>query len=196
MSKSPKSRYTTAQDFADDIRRFLENKPIQARRPGPTEYIVKWTRRHRAVVSSVILTIVLSLAVGFVLLARAYETEREQRTIAEQERAAARAHLMFARDVVDDMFINLATEWLAKETAVSSIQTRFLRRAQQFYQRIADESAEDTTQREAVAEAHAKIGEIHKYLNEHQPVAEALKKSIEVGERLRIDGSVNRDQFL
>ena len=33
MAKEPESRYATAQELADDLRRFLEHKPIQARRP-------------------------------------------------------------------------------------------------------------------------------------------------------------------
>ena len=34
MAKEPASRYATAQELADDLRRFLEHKPIQARRPS------------------------------------------------------------------------------------------------------------------------------------------------------------------
>ena len=34
MSKDVASRYASAQHMADDLRRFLENKPIQARRPS------------------------------------------------------------------------------------------------------------------------------------------------------------------
>ena len=33
MNKEPESRYATAQELADDLRRFLEDKPIRAKRP-------------------------------------------------------------------------------------------------------------------------------------------------------------------
>ena len=33
MEKNPEGRYATAQELADDLRRFLENKPIRASRP-------------------------------------------------------------------------------------------------------------------------------------------------------------------
>ena len=33
MAKEPAARYATAQELADDLRRFLESKPIPARRP-------------------------------------------------------------------------------------------------------------------------------------------------------------------
>jgi serine/threonine protein kinase len=48
MAKEPGSRYATAQEQADDLRRFLESKPIRARRPGLLDRAVKWSRRHTA----------------------------------------------------------------------------------------------------------------------------------------------------
>src|SRR5262249_297810 len=33
MNKAPEERYGTAQELADDLRRFLEDRPIQAKRP-------------------------------------------------------------------------------------------------------------------------------------------------------------------
>jgi serine/threonine protein kinase len=36
MAKVPEERYRTAQALADDLRRFLEDKPIRARRPSLT----------------------------------------------------------------------------------------------------------------------------------------------------------------
>src|SRR5262249_57294824 len=37
MAKDPAGRYATAQELADDLRPFLEHRPILARRPGPGE---------------------------------------------------------------------------------------------------------------------------------------------------------------
>ena len=34
MNKEPESRYATAQELADDLERFLEDKPIEAKRPA------------------------------------------------------------------------------------------------------------------------------------------------------------------
>ena len=41
-AKEPQSRYLTAQELADDLRRFLEYKTIRARRPTAWEKVVKW----------------------------------------------------------------------------------------------------------------------------------------------------------
>ncbi len=42
MSKEPEDRYATAQKLADDLGRFLEHKPIRARRPTLLERGAKW----------------------------------------------------------------------------------------------------------------------------------------------------------
>src|SRR5262249_51565310 len=41
MEKSPAQRYATAQELADDRRRFREEKPIQAKRPTPWQRLMK-----------------------------------------------------------------------------------------------------------------------------------------------------------
>ncbi len=52
MAKEPANRYATAQELAADLRRFLEDKPIKARRPGPLERGLRWARRHRELVAT------------------------------------------------------------------------------------------------------------------------------------------------
>src|SRR5262249_54068398 len=50
LEKNPQDRYAAAQDLADDLRRWLDDRPIQARRPSWRHKVAKWTRRHQAVV--------------------------------------------------------------------------------------------------------------------------------------------------
>jgi hypothetical protein len=48
LSKNRNSRYATARALADDLRSFLDGRPIQARTPGPLERSVRWLGRHPA----------------------------------------------------------------------------------------------------------------------------------------------------
>jgi serine/threonine protein kinase/Flp pilus assembly protein TadD len=50
LEKGPAQRYATAQDLADDLRRYLNDEPIRARRPTLLHRARKWARRHRPVV--------------------------------------------------------------------------------------------------------------------------------------------------
>jgi serine/threonine protein kinase/tetratricopeptide (TPR) repeat protein len=59
MEKDPVERYGTAQELAGDLRRFLEDRPIQARRPSWWQVVVKWARRHRTLVTAALTFLVL-----------------------------------------------------------------------------------------------------------------------------------------
>ena len=60
MAKEPESRYATARELADDLRRFLDDRPISARRPGVPERALRWLRRHPAVASATAIVLVLA----------------------------------------------------------------------------------------------------------------------------------------
>ena len=65
MSKEPKERYRTAQELADDLGRFLENRPILARPPAAIDHLAKWVRRHTLASTAaglVMLLVIMGLA--------------------------------------------------------------------------------------------------------------------------------------
>jgi serine/threonine-protein kinase len=49
LAKDPAGRYPRAVELADDLERYLAGQPIQARRTGRVERLVKWARRKPAV---------------------------------------------------------------------------------------------------------------------------------------------------
>ena len=83
---------STAQELADDLRRFLEDKPIRARRPTAWEHAAKWSRRHQPVVVSALVLLVLAvagLAVSNAMIShRNAEIDRKNKEV-ESERDAA-----------------------------------------------------------------------------------------------------------
>jgi tetratricopeptide (TPR) repeat protein len=94
LEKAPQDRYATAQELADDFRRFLEDRPIRVRRPSVVQRLLKWARRNRAVVAAaaiVLVIVVMALAVstGFIWQAKKR---------AEADLAVARAVQEFLRD--------------------------------------------------------------------------------------------------
>ena len=89
VAKSPSERYATAGALAEDLRRFLNDEPIRARRPTVIQRVRKWSRRHRPLV----MTMAVSLAVIAAVIAGAIgwvvRDAAERRIAAEREVADA-----------------------------------------------------------------------------------------------------------
>ncbi len=95
MAKEPSGRYQTAQELADDLRRFLEHKPIRARRPRLVERVAKWSRRHRGFVVSTGLLLVLAFT-GMAVATALIDRQRRQ-ALANLKTASEQRDLATAR---------------------------------------------------------------------------------------------------
>jgi serine/threonine protein kinase len=87
MGKSPEERYGTAQELADDLRRFLQHEPILAKKPTWIQRANKWSRRHPAAVRSAI--VMLFLITAGSLLSTGLIWREKERTGKERDRAEA-----------------------------------------------------------------------------------------------------------
>jgi tetratricopeptide (TPR) repeat protein len=91
LEKNPADRYATAQELADDLRRFLEDQPIRAKRPSLLRRARKWGRRHQALVGSaaVLLLGALLVAGGAALWLYQKRVEADREATAALGEAAA-----------------------------------------------------------------------------------------------------------
>lgn len=64
LEKNPAERYATAHDVADELKRFLADEPIRARRPTLARRLRKWSRRHKAVVAGLAALMLTTLVLG------------------------------------------------------------------------------------------------------------------------------------
>lgn len=88
LEKEPHRRYDSAADFADELRRYLDGKPILARPLSHLGRLWRWSKRNPAVaisLSSMILVLVSATVVSttmYISMLRAQETT----VVAEKER--------------------------------------------------------------------------------------------------------------
>ena len=90
MAKNPAERYDTAQELADDLNRFLEDRPIRARRPTLVKRAVKWSRRHKAVVIASAVIMLLVAVSGAAAAVRRHQHVSRLNEAAEDGLAEAR----------------------------------------------------------------------------------------------------------
>ncbi len=95
MAREPAHRYTTAAELAEDLRRFLEDRPIRARRASAPEQAWRWCRRNPVMAGLTAAVFVLLVAMvgvasfGYVQTMRALDEEAGQRVAAQAAKSRA-----------------------------------------------------------------------------------------------------------
>jgi WD40 repeat protein/serine/threonine protein kinase/tetratricopeptide (TPR) repeat protein len=85
IDRDPARRYPTAVALAEDLRRFLEDRPIRARRVGARERLWRWCRRNPALATATATAALLLVGVAGVSTVAAIRIAAE-RTEAENAR--------------------------------------------------------------------------------------------------------------
>jgi WD40 repeat protein len=79
LQPDPLRRYQSAQELADDCRRYLEDRPIAAQRASAIEQLVRWARRNKATAASLAAAgVMLAMVAAGSLLAAAHFRRQEQ----------------------------------------------------------------------------------------------------------------------
>lgn len=96
LEKRPERRYATAGSLAEDLQRFLDNRPILARPTGPLENLARWCRRNPPLAAS-LAGLLAVFAAAFVLVSwsywraeAAFEEEARQKQEAERREKTER----------------------------------------------------------------------------------------------------------
>lgn len=88
IAKEPSARFATARALAEDLRRFLADRPIQARRTSPRERLWRWCRRNPPIAALIGLVAVLLLVIAAGSLIYASLFRNEAGKARQAERAA------------------------------------------------------------------------------------------------------------
>ncbi|MEQ8764278.1 MAG: serine/threonine-protein kinase [Planctomycetota bacterium] len=113
IAKDPERRYASAEALAEDLRRFLEDEPILARRTSALVRVWRWSRRNRVLAASIACIILLVLSATVVSMVAA-DHFRRQRGLASQAQ-----HLAEARRTEIQQTLYLAEMNLASAAAAN-----------------------------------------------------------------------------
>jgi formylglycine-generating enzyme required for sulfatase activity len=109
LSKEPARRYASAEELANDLRRFQAGEPIRARPVGRVERAVKWAKRRPALAAllAVVLLALVSLAVlsgNLIVLSGNLVAARHD---ADEKRKAAEHEADKVRKARDFLVVNI-----------------------------------------------------------------------------------------
>ena len=85
IDKDPKHRYQSADELCEDLRRFIHDEPITARRTSVPERLIRWSLRNRGLAAALASACLLLISVTVVSIAAA----QTQKALAEDNRNLA-----------------------------------------------------------------------------------------------------------
>ena len=135
LALNPRERYPRARDLADDVKRWLADEAVKARRDPPLTRVGRWTRKHQVASA----TVVATLAVG--LAATLYSYRRERAYVSslalERNRAGEREDLAITavRRFGDVISKNLA---LKTTSSLGSLRQDLLKEQIGFFRDLRD----------------------------------------------------------
>ncbi len=190
VSKAPTDRYASAGEMAADLCRFLEDRPIAARRPSWIDRARKWIRRHPAYFRAAIVFLVFSVIVlGITTLAVAREQSLTKRALVSEKQRAEEAEQRFqlARRSADEM-IRIANEELGDTPQMQAVRKRLLETALVFYQEFMEQRRDDPSARAELEQTRTRVKAI---LSDLAVIQGAWKHMLldnpEVQEELKLD---------
>jgi serine/threonine protein kinase len=188
MEKNAGERYATARELADDMRRFVEDRPIQAKPPTGRQRAWKWAQRHKVWAGAAVLVLIVvavAATVSSVLIWRFYRSEAVQRQRAEEQKR-------YARQAVDDMYTQVAEQLLAR-TGLTDVEHDFILKALRYYEQFAQDSSNEPVERGARGEAYLRAGDICQKLQQYEKGLENYRKATAIYEELSAQFPDNPD---
>ncbi|MFN0109520.1 MAG: protein kinase domain-containing protein [Blastocatellia bacterium] len=191
LRKEPERRYASVNGLSEDIRRYLESLPVAAR-PDTFGYrSSKFVRRHKAGVAAVVL-VLLALLVGlFATLWQARRTRIQQvraERLFNDVRGLSKSVLFDIHDKIQFLEdSNEARELIAK-------------RALEYLDRLATDSAGDQSLQRELAEAYLKVGDVQgrpgfPSLGDRTSALSSYQKSLAIYQKLPGDDPAVRKQM-
>jgi eukaryotic-like serine/threonine-protein kinase len=183
LEKDRNRRYETANGLAADLRRYLDDEPVQACPPSGRYRFGKFARRHRlgltlaGMFAAAMLIGLAGLTVSIVLISRSYTAERAAHRRAE-------ANFERARGAVDEFFTTVSQSKLLDVPGLQPLRKVLLDSAVRYYRGLAEERSDDPNVGAGLAVAHFRLAEVNYELNRTDDAVRELDAGLALVEQL------------
>jgi serine/threonine protein kinase/Tfp pilus assembly protein PilF len=180
LAKEPAERYSTAQELADDLQRFLDDRPVLAQRPTRAQQLKKWLRRHRMVAWIMAVLFVKALIGSVVAAVLIYQ--EQQRTFEAYKREAdqrrrAETNLRIALAALDEIYLKVVEDNLPRDPQHEQEYRVLLEKALSFYEQFAQTNRSEPLVRLETGRAYLRVGMIHQKLGQHDKAEQSFQES-------------------
>ena len=148
-------RYQSANDFADDLKRYLDRRPVLAGRVGIGRQIAKWLVRHQRLTIWLVIGLLVLTGVSWVTLGRITLANHQTRVALE----TSEENLRHSEEILD-RFGLLAAEKLRDVKGAESVRRELLQQTLDYYQDFSERVQHDHTFEQQHAVTHFKAAQI------------------------------------
>jgi serine/threonine protein kinase/Tfp pilus assembly protein PilF len=197
MAKERKDRYASAQELADDLRRFLDNQPIRARRPALSERLMKWASRHRGAVLTAAVLLVVALAGAITSAALLWREQgrttaalaqaRAQEEVAQKQRERAQESFRRAIEGVTKPLRHLRDKRWSQVPQLRDLRLALSDESIKFLKGLQDENNPDPTVRSESVHVYMVLAAVYRLRDDRRQTEEAYRKAIRLCERLTVE---------
>ena len=188
LEKEPGRRFQTGHALAEELQRWLDQKPILSRPIGRMERVSRWCRRQ-PVVAGLISLVVLVTIFGFAaVLWQLHETTLARNEAQDQLRDLGRASPAAREETTSGhskpstecSLISVQRGWRPKSRRREGA---ILEDALKLYQEFLEESPDDADLRRETGEAYGRVGAIRLLLEEYEKSLVAYDMGIQLMEQ-------------
>ncbi|MCI0683921.1 MAG: serine/threonine protein kinase [Gemmataceae bacterium] len=167
LRKDPQSRYASALALADDLRRHLEGRPIQARPLGPALRTWRWCRRNRAVAG---LLALLSVVLLGGLASTTFMWLRAEDNYVRAENLHVEAEKNFDDTVaaIETYYRKVSENRLLLLPGMAGLRRELMTAARPYFEQFVEHRRHDPRLRHQLAMAHLALADIDKTLGAAQ----------------------------
>ncbi len=192
LRKEPEERYVSVEALMGDLRRYLERRPVEARRGSSAYRFRKFVQRHRGRLAVAVLAVLLSVGAVVAIVMQKAQAERER------DRAETYAQFMSDLFASPDPFGDRVT---AQESSVEAFLARGAERART---QLADDPTLQARLLKTIAHVYQNLGYTDAAATVFEDVLERQEmlygpRSPEVVETLRrlawVSGSTSADSL-
>jgi tetratricopeptide (TPR) repeat protein len=198
LQKVPARRYASALGLADDLRRFLDGRPILARPVGAVERFARWCRRNpkpAGLAAALVVVVLLSLA-GLWALWRHADGQRQAAVDSaareQQHRERAETSYRLARVALADV-TELQKDPRFQEGPLEDVKRRLQQAEAAFYQQFVTLQGDDPQFQAERATAFLRLGDLTHLLGSAQEAAAYYRQGIAIREALARDHPEDRE---
>ena len=158
LRKEPDRRYTSVEQFAEDIRRHLSHLPVSASKGTISYRAGKFVARHRAAVLATV-AVALTLIAGLLVTLREAHIARQQAAIAQAERARAQRRFDDVRKLANSLIFEVHDS-IRDLPGSTPARKLIMDRAVQYLDSLAKDAVGDSSLQRDLAWAYHRIGQV------------------------------------